>query len=194
MKAEPADKIELEFTTPVEPPLVLDDPESADWIDDADIVVIGAGVTGLSTALHLEAAGVGRVALAGGVAAPLSGLASGVIAGGLVDNFTRVSHAHGADFAAELWRFGDLAYDAEDAAGSRERIAEAVGRIIRSARVNCFGLGDSAAEEQLGDVTARGRRSVGGLPANPGLPALHLERSQRSGRRRRIRAERVSLR
>mgnify|MGYP003704474881 CR=1 FL=1 len=37
-------------------------------------------------------------------------LASGVIAGGLVDNFTRVSHAHGADFAAELWRFGDLAY------------------------------------------------------------------------------------
>ena len=29
-----------------------------------------------------------------------------------VDNFTRVSHAHGLEFAAALWRFGDAAYDA----------------------------------------------------------------------------------
>lgn len=100
-----------------------------------DIVVIGTGITGLSTAFHLQAAGVGRVALAGGVASPSSGQASGVVAGGQVDNFTRVSHAHGADFAAELWRFGDLAFDAlaafSKAEGLPVRVKERV-RLITS--------------------------------------------------------------
>ncbi len=36
---------------------------------------------------------------------------AGIVSGGQLDNFTRVSHAHGSDFAAEFWRFGDLAFD-----------------------------------------------------------------------------------
>jgi glycine/D-amino acid oxidase-like deaminating enzyme len=74
-----------------------------------DVLIIGAGVTGLAAALHLERRGyapvVATAAQPGATAA-----AAGVAAGGQVDNFTRVSHAHGLAFAADLWRFGDAAF------------------------------------------------------------------------------------
>ena len=77
-----------------------------------DIVVVGEGITGLSTVFHLHQLGVRKVALVAGTDAPSSRQAAGIIAGGQVDNFTRVSHAHGAAFARDLWRFGDLGFDA----------------------------------------------------------------------------------
>lgn len=77
-----------------------------------DIIIIGSGITGLSAAHHLGRLGVKNVALSTGANAPSSGQAAGVIGGGQVDNFTRVSHAHGQDFARDLWRFGDLGFDA----------------------------------------------------------------------------------
>jgi hypothetical protein len=39
----PTIRDEIDFTTPVELPLVLGGPENAEWTDAADIVVIGFG-------------------------------------------------------------------------------------------------------------------------------------------------------
>jgi unsaturated chondroitin disaccharide hydrolase len=71
-------------------------------------------VTGLSTLYHLRKAGVQRLAASGESAGPASAtdLAAGLVMGGQVDNFTRVSHAHGAALGTALWRFGDQAFDA----------------------------------------------------------------------------------
>ncbi len=77
-----------------------------------DVVVIGQGISGLSVLYHLKALDVHRVALASeGAPSPTVGRGAGLLIGGQVDNFTRVSHAHGAEFAASLWRFGDAGFD-----------------------------------------------------------------------------------
>jgi glycine/D-amino acid oxidase-like deaminating enzyme len=76
-----------------------------------EVVVVGSGVTGLSACWHLAQHQINKVALAG----PLGGQTqsaqtAGVVAGGMVDNFTRVSHAHSAEFAKDLWNFGNQAF------------------------------------------------------------------------------------
>ena len=78
----------------------------------ADILVVGAGVTGLSCARALRAGGASVAVAFDEKEASVSSLAPGFVAGGQLDNFTRVAHAHGEEFAAELWRFGDDAFDA----------------------------------------------------------------------------------
>lgn len=52
-----------------------------------------------------------------------------------------------------------------------------VGRVIRSARINCFGLGESAAEQMLGDVTARGRDPEVGITVHEATITLRIESS-----------------
>ena len=56
----------------------------------------------------------------------------------------------------------------------RIRPAEAAGIVIRHARVNCFGLGESAAEERLGDVTARGRDPEVGITVHEATITLRI--------------------
>lgn len=51
---------------------------------------------------------------------------------------------------------------------------EARGVVIRHARVNCFGLGESAAEEMLGDVTARGRDPEVGITVHEATITLRI--------------------
>lgn len=46
--------------------------------------------------------------------------------------------------------------------------------VIRHARVNCFGLGESAAEERLGDVTARGRDPEVGITVHEATITLRI--------------------
>src|SRR5262249_31769780 len=79
-----------------------------------DVVVIGAGITGLSARFHLARLGVKRVASAAPRRAQgrPRGTLTSLLTGGQIDNFTRVSHAHGAAFGAALWRFGDQGFEA----------------------------------------------------------------------------------
>jgi nicotinamide-nucleotide amidase len=51
---------------------------------------------------------------------------------------------------------------------------ESRSRVIRHARVNCFGLGESAAEEMLGDVTARGRDPEVGITVHEATITLRI--------------------
>ncbi|MES2791696.1 MAG: CinA family nicotinamide mononucleotide deamidase-related protein [Planctomycetota bacterium] len=49
------------------------------------------------------------------------------------------------------------------------------GKVIRSSRVNCFGLGESHADELLGDLTARGRDPEVGITVHEGTITLRIE-------------------
>jgi glycine/D-amino acid oxidase-like deaminating enzyme len=77
-----------------------------------DVIVIGDGITGLSTVFHLRQLGLKSVALStSGVASQSTSLISaGFVTGGQLDNFTRVSHRHGMKTASEVWQLGRTAY------------------------------------------------------------------------------------
>lgn len=60
----------------------------------------------------------------------------------------------------------------------RERVLPRLPRsdkVIRRARVNCYGVGESACEEMLGDVTARGRDPEVGITVHEGTITLRIE-------------------
>lgn len=88
---------QTEFTAQVEPPLVLDDPNGADWADSADVVLIGFGGAAAAAGLQAREDGASVLALdrfAGGGATAYSG---GVVyAGG-----TKYQRAAGFDDNAE---------------------------------------------------------------------------------------------
>lgn len=76
------------------------------------ITIIGAGITGLSTAYHLHKLGVGPVRLYFDPTRQASSKnIPAYVTGGCWDNFTRISHAKGVESAAKFWGFGDRAFD-----------------------------------------------------------------------------------
>jgi glycine/D-amino acid oxidase-like deaminating enzyme len=77
-----------------------------------DVIVVGNGITGLSTVLHLEQAGIANIALCATNSQPLlRKKTAGIVTGGQIDNFTRFSHNYGNEFAKQLWDFGNKASD-----------------------------------------------------------------------------------
>ncbi len=54
------------------------------------------------------------------------------------------------------------------------RLSGRGGQVIRRARVNCFGVGESHAEEMLGELTARGRNPEVGITAHEATITLRI--------------------
>lgn len=94
------------------------------------VIVVGSGVTGLSTAMHLTQLGI-RDGLIVGEDGGVSEIAAGSLQGSQADNFTRFITAHGADFAAEFWGFGERAFDAVERFLKKNRVKFARGRRLR---------------------------------------------------------------
>jgi glycine/D-amino acid oxidase-like deaminating enzyme len=126
-----------------------------------EVVVIGAGITGLSAALHLKERGVGRVALSSSTSRRgATRLAAGLGTAGFIDNFTRFSHPFGAPAAAELWRFSGEALKAFLAGAKRLGVPVATGRHYRLV----------AADDELVEA----RKAVAELTAEGFHPVLRL--------------------
>lgn len=80
-----------------------------------DVVVIGGGITGLSTALHLERRRIKRIALSSSKSpAAATRSASGLATASYLDNFTRFSHAFGLDRALGAWTYSRDAFAASE--------------------------------------------------------------------------------
>lgn len=75
-----------------------------------DIVVVGNGLTAWSCLYHLRSLGVRQLAVAAAELRPSSLQAPGLITGGVWDNYTRISQAHGTESARILWNFGNQAW------------------------------------------------------------------------------------
>ncbi|MGB8365306.1 MAG: FAD-binding protein [Rhizomicrobium sp.] len=102
MAPPPSSAKENEFTTPVHPPLVLADTERADWLDEADIVLVGFGSAAAVAGLQAREDGASVLALdrfGGGGTTAISG---GIIyAGG-----TKYQRASGFnDTAEEMYKY-----------------------------------------------------------------------------------------
>lgn len=78
-------------------------------IQHYDIAIIGAGITGLSASYHLQKAGLRNIGLFADQTS-LTEHAAGMICGGLIDNFTRISQRHGLQKAKDVWAFSVRAY------------------------------------------------------------------------------------
>lgn len=77
-----------------------------------NVAIVGSGITGLSTAYHLHKSGTENIALLKGSVLNSTSLhTAGILVGGLQDNFTRLSNAHGIDFAKTLWDFSNQGFD-----------------------------------------------------------------------------------
>ncbi len=95
------------------------------------VIIAGGGITGLSAAWHLAQEGATSILLATGAETPSSSVAPGWISGGQRDNFTRIAQAHQLDFAADLWRFGDHAFDLTKEWAQRHKVPLASSRRLR---------------------------------------------------------------
>jgi glycine/D-amino acid oxidase-like deaminating enzyme len=131
------------------------------------VVVIGGGITGLSTALHLKRGGISHVAIAQGetLGSP-SRLASGFCSGGQLDNFTRISHLHGMTLANDLWTFGNNAFDSLAMYAQEHDVSYQAGRRLRLlASSSEFAESQKATEE----LSSLGFQSAVLLPRPIGL-------------------------
>lgn len=76
------------------------------------IAIIGSGITGLSTAYHLQKQGADKIVIISpSEITSFSRQSAEIVCGGMGDNFTRFSHGHGLDLAKDLWAFANSGFD-----------------------------------------------------------------------------------
>ena len=120
------------------------------------VIIAGAGVTGLSAALHLAKMGAPNVVVVRGPKIPSSSASPGLLTGGQRDNFTRVATAHQTDFAKIIWQFGDRAFD----------LTTSWARDQGTPMATCRRLRLIATPEELTEATAAVRgMSAAGIPS-----------------------------
>ncbi len=128
-----------------------------------DIAIIGSGVTGLSAAYHLAKTPNLRLALSedseNGGATESSG---NMIAGGFIDNFTRVSQRHGLEAARTAWLYSDHAFEETLAFAGEHQI-----ECVRGQRVRLVETEDERIECEKAVKQLRGAGFHSELRMNP---------------------------
>ncbi|RZA23395.1 MAG: FAD-binding oxidoreductase [Proteobacteria bacterium] len=96
-----------------------------------DIAIIGAGITGLSAAYHLSEAG-HRICLSEDTSdESTTDLSAQMITGGFIDNYTRISQRHGAEYAKQAWTYSNHAFDETIAFAKAHDVPYKMGKRIR---------------------------------------------------------------
>ena len=89
-----------------------------------DVVIIGQGITGLSTAYHLMEKGIDNLAIIHDPKTkPCSLQNPGFLAGGLLDNYSRVHTNWGPQIAQELWNMANRAFSELQAYADLNQVA-----------------------------------------------------------------------
>ena len=75
------------------------------------VTIVGGGITGLSTAYHLNRLGIDEITI---IDDPndrtTSRVCAGFVLGSMFDNITRIAHAYGLPFASQIYRFSQQAF------------------------------------------------------------------------------------
>ena len=103
-------------------------------ITDFDVIIVGDGISALSAAWHLifeHGLPSNRIAMCKAPEPFGAENEHGIIFGGQFDNYTRVANAHGESFAADLWRFGDQAFDATTRWAAQHHVPSMTRRRLR---------------------------------------------------------------
>ena len=149
-----------------------------------DVAVIGAGITGLSAALHLEARGVARVALSSSTKPRgATRLATGLGTAGFIDNFTRFSYQFGTVTAAESWHFAQNALHSLVSGANRLGISVRTGRHYRLATgedelVEARRAIAELRGEGFAATLAEGACTIGGLTLTPRVLAVQEDETK----------------
>lgn len=100
-----------------------------------DVVVIGRGITGVSSAWHLAKLGYKNVLLIGPNRLPenCASVCPGFITAGTIDNITRISHGHGNELASALLKLGNDGFNGLKEYASAKNIPWDSGEISRFA-------------------------------------------------------------
>lgn len=100
-----------------------------------DVIVLGRGITALSTAWNLKLLGVSRVGLVGPERRPTNCLSEGTSATleSTLDNVTRLSHQYGTSTAEQLVRLGRYGFQALQQLAMNQGIPWNIGSVVRLA-------------------------------------------------------------
>ena len=80
-------------------------------LQQADIAIVGAGITGMAIAYHLKQQVTKNIVVIGRRQS-LSEHSAGIISGTPLDHYTRLCQAHGDSCAKKIWSFANTSYEA----------------------------------------------------------------------------------
>ena len=79
------------------------------------LIIVGGGITGLSTAYHLNQLGIDEITIIDDPSnLPTSRACAGFVLGSMFDNITRIAHAYGLPFAKQIYQFSQQALHSID--------------------------------------------------------------------------------